>query len=155
MTYALAPSLDCLDWQSSALCAQSDPELWHPDRRSDPATEAKRVCEDCPVRWKCLDTAMAAEAGLHSASRYGIWGGLTPRERAALDDTEPTGEETADTKPSARVRAKGGRKIAPCGTSSAYSRHVRNREPIDEACRRAHTEADRRLRATGSSKARA
>ena len=33
-----------------------------------------------------------------------------------------------------------GQAIAPCGTPSAYHRHVKNGEPIDDACRRANTE---------------
>lgn len=32
-------------------------------------------------------------------------------------------------------------KLAPCGTPSAYDRHRRNSEPIDDACRKANTEA--------------
>lgn len=36
-----------------------------------------------------------------------------------------------------------GQPIAPCGTQSAYTRHVKNGEPIDEACRQANTEAKR------------
>lgn len=35
--------------------------------------------------------------------------------------------------------------LAPCGTQSAYQRHVRNREPIDEPCRIAHTRSHRSL----------
>lgn len=36
-----------------------------------------------------------------------------------------------------------GQAIAPCGTQSAYTRHVKNGEPIDDACRQANTEAKR------------
>jgi hypothetical protein len=36
-----------------------------------------------------------------------------------------------------------GQAIAPCGTQSAYTRHVRKGEPIDDACRQANTEAKR------------
>lgn len=36
-----------------------------------------------------------------------------------------------------------GQTIAPCGTQSAYTRHVKNGDPIDDACRRANTEAKR------------
>ncbi|MBB2956980.1 hypothetical protein [Pseudoclavibacter helvolus] len=36
-----------------------------------------------------------------------------------------------------------GRPKAPCGTDSAYRRHLRNKEPIDDACREAHA-AERR-----------
>ena len=34
--------------------------------------------------------------------------------------------------------------LTPCGTPSAYRRHVRNREPVDEACRLAHNADGRR-----------
>ena len=36
-----------------------------------------------------------------------------------------------------------GQPIAPCGTQSAYTRHVKKGEPIDDACRAANTEAKR------------
>lgn len=36
-----------------------------------------------------------------------------------------------------------GRPKAPCGTDSAYRRHLRNNDPVDAACRQAHTEAQR------------
>ncbi|MDL5205084.1 hypothetical protein [Streptomyces sp. ALI-76-A] len=36
-----------------------------------------------------------------------------------------------------------GQAIAPCGTQSAYTRHVKNGEPIDDACRHANAEAKR------------
>lgn len=32
---------------------------------------------------------------------------------------------------------------APCGTRSAYERHIRNKEPVDPACRKAQQERDR------------
>lgn len=40
-----------------------------------------------------------------------------------------------------------------CGTRSAYMRHQRLGEPIDDACRQANTDANNRLRWTGTSKA--
>ncbi|HEY8985705.1 MAG TPA: hypothetical protein VIU15_39805 [Streptomyces sp.] len=36
-----------------------------------------------------------------------------------------------------------GQAIAPCGTQSAYTRHIKLGEPIDDACRLANTEAKR------------
>lgn len=36
-----------------------------------------------------------------------------------------------------------GRPKAPCGTDAAYRRHLRNGEPVDDACRKAHTMAGR------------
>lgn len=38
----------------------------------------KRVCDGCPVRVECLDYALTAN------EREGVWGGLTPRERAKV-----------------------------------------------------------------------
>lgn len=43
----------------------------------------KRVCEGCEVRRQCLDSALYAERADHSR-RYGIFGGLTPRQRRDL-----------------------------------------------------------------------
>lgn len=34
---------------------------------------------------------------------------------------------------------------APCGTSSAYKRHKRHGEPVDDACRQAYNAEQRRL----------
>ena len=28
--------------------------------------------------------------------------------------------------------------LQPCGTDAAYARHIRRREPVDEACQEAH-----------------
>lgn len=41
------------------------------------------ICADCPVRLQCLADA------LQSASMFGVWGGLTERERRALMRARP------------------------------------------------------------------
>lgn len=64
-------------WQSAAMCAQADPEAFFPEQGGS-TKEAKRVCQDCPVRTECL-----AEA-LENDERFGVWGGLSERERRAL-----------------------------------------------------------------------
>lgn len=43
--------------------------------------EAKHLCITCPVRQKCLDTAMLQEKYLGAAERHGIRGGLTAKQR--------------------------------------------------------------------------
>jgi WhiB family redox-sensing transcriptional regulator len=63
-----------LDWQDAALCAQTDPEAFFPDKGGS-TREAKRVCMACEVRVTCLDYA------LENDERFGIWGGLSERER--------------------------------------------------------------------------
>lgn len=65
------------DWQERARCIEADPDLFFPERGS-PGDSAKRVCVECDVRLECLEYALA------NGERYGIWGGLTERERTRL-----------------------------------------------------------------------
>ena len=62
------------EWHSRALCAQTDPEAFFPEKGGS-TREAKRVCMSCEVRAECLDYALAKD------ERFGIWGGLSERER--------------------------------------------------------------------------
>lgn len=64
------------EWMDKALCRETDPELFNPDRGGS-TRAAKRVCAACEVRQPCLSYAL--ERGLE-----GIWGGLSERERRAL-----------------------------------------------------------------------
>lgn len=66
-----------LAWQVDALCAQTDPEAFFPEKGGS-TRDAKKVCAACPVRQECLDYAMAND------ERFGIWGGLSERERRRL-----------------------------------------------------------------------
>ena len=63
-----------LDWQERALCAQTDPEAFFPEKGGS-TREAKKVCASCEVRVECLEYALAND------ERFGIWGGLSERER--------------------------------------------------------------------------
>lgn len=65
------------DWQENALCAQTDPEAFFPEKGGS-TREAKRICLGCEVRDKCLEYALAND------ERFGIWGGLSERERRRL-----------------------------------------------------------------------
>ena len=65
-------------WQERALCAQTDPEAFFPEKGGS-TKEAKRVCMACPVQAQCLDYALA------NGERFGIWGGLSERERRHLE----------------------------------------------------------------------
>ena len=66
-----------LSWQERALCAQTDPEAFFPEKGGS-TREAKRVCLSCDVRQECLEYALAHD------ERFGIWGGLSERERRRL-----------------------------------------------------------------------
>ena len=65
------------DWQERALCAQTDPEAFFPEKGGS-TREAKRICMGCEVRDECLEYALAHD------ERFGIWGGLSERERRRL-----------------------------------------------------------------------
>ena len=64
-------------WQERALCAQTDPEAFFPEKGGS-TREAKKICQRCPVRAECLEYALAND------ERFGIWGGLSERERRRL-----------------------------------------------------------------------
>ncbi len=64
-------------WQDRALCAQTDPEAFFPEKGGS-TREAKRVCRGCEVRAECLEYALEHD------ERFGIWGGLSERERRRL-----------------------------------------------------------------------
>ncbi|AGM09412.1 MULTISPECIES: WhiB family transcriptional regulator [Amycolatopsis] len=65
------------DWQERALCAQTDPEAFFPEKGGS-TREAKRICLGCEVKDECLEYALAHD------ERFGIWGGLSERERRKL-----------------------------------------------------------------------
>jgi WhiB family transcriptional regulator, redox-sensing transcriptional regulator len=64
-------------WQERALCCQTDPEAFFPEKGGS-TREAKRICLGCEVRAECLEYALAYD------ERFGIWGGLSERERRRL-----------------------------------------------------------------------
>lgn len=61
------------------------PELWFAQTGSIDDQEARRNCRACPARDACLDLALTAEQGLTAQMRFGVYGGLDPRQRAAID----------------------------------------------------------------------
>jgi WhiB family redox-sensing transcriptional regulator len=61
-------------WQENANCLGVDPDLFFPERGAS-TREAKAVCRGCEVRMDCLEYALA------HGEKFGIWGGLSERER--------------------------------------------------------------------------
>src|SRR3954470_24515382 len=66
-----------LGWQERALCAQTDPQAFFPEKGGS-TREAKKVCLTCDVRGECLEYALQHD------ERFGIWGGMSERERRKL-----------------------------------------------------------------------
>ncbi|MBA0127413.1 WhiB family transcriptional regulator [Haloechinothrix sp. YIM 98757] len=64
------------DWRIWASCRDSDPDGLFVQGAEQ--HRAKTVCMGCPVRAECL-----AEA-LDNRINFGVWGGMTERERRAL-----------------------------------------------------------------------
>ena len=95
--------VDDLGWQDRALCAQTDPEAFFPEKGGS-TREAKRVCRSCEVRAECLEYA------LENDERFGIWGGLSERERRRIKRERPGRSRgsvhgTSDRNPAAVGRA--------------------------------------------------
>ena len=72
---AASPADDA--WRLQALCAETDPEAFFPGK-GESSREAKRVCGECAVRAECLLYALTHDVG------FGIWGGLSEKERRRL-----------------------------------------------------------------------
>lgn len=65
------------EWQARALCAQTDPEAFFPEKGGS-TRDAKRICARCEVKENCLQYALDHD------ERFGIWGGLSERERRKI-----------------------------------------------------------------------
>jgi len=68
---------DPLAWQKDGLCAQTNPEAFFPDKGGS-VREAKKVCLSCEVVARCLKYA------IDNDERFGIWGGMSERQRHKL-----------------------------------------------------------------------
>jgi len=64
------------DWASRAACQSSDPDALFVQGAAQ--NRAKSVCLGCPVRSECLADALDHQV------EFGVWGGMTERERRAL-----------------------------------------------------------------------
>ncbi len=64
-------------WQHQANCMGVDPDLFFPERGAS-TREAKEVCRGCVVREECLEYALT------NGEKFGIWGGLSERERRRI-----------------------------------------------------------------------
>ena len=63
-------------WMDSAVCAQTDPEVFFPEPGGTAAT-ARRICSVCPVQAECLAYALQHQ-------EVGIWGGTNARTRQRM-----------------------------------------------------------------------
>ncbi|MDQ1709514.1 MAG: WhiB family transcriptional regulator, redox-sensing transcriptional regulator [Frankiaceae bacterium] len=79
-----APLTDSYDWQLLGSCRGADPAVFFlPESERGPSKrrrerQAKAICHGCPVVAQC------AQFALSTREQFGVWGGLTPRERELL-----------------------------------------------------------------------
>lgn len=64
-------------WRQSAACKGLDPAMFFP-ARGEAAAEAKALCATCPVREACLEYALVG------GEAFGVWGGLSERQRKTI-----------------------------------------------------------------------
>ncbi|WP_262402460.1 WhiB family transcriptional regulator [Actinomadura sp. CNU-125] len=64
------------DWTARAACRNADPDALFVQGAAQ--NRAKLICRGCPVRTECLADA------LDNRIEFGVWGGMTERERRAL-----------------------------------------------------------------------
>ena len=75
MTSPLYPD-ELPTWRDDAACLGMDPDLFFPPKGgATKGADAKQICGGCPVQAECLEYA------LKTRPVYGIWGGLSLRER--------------------------------------------------------------------------
>lgn len=92
---AAGPFLAALDsagastaWQEYAACAETDPEAFFVEKGGS-TRPAKQVCAGCFAQQQCLEYAMEHEI------RFGVWGGLSDRERQRLKRQRARQQELA------------------------------------------------------------
>lgn len=77
------------DWREDAACRHMPSDLWFPANDTEPHSPTRpadraaavSVCRVCPVRAECLADVMHHEG---NGPRFGIWAGLTPKQRYGL-----------------------------------------------------------------------
>jgi WhiB family redox-sensing transcriptional regulator len=77
ITIASETEAEVHSWQDFANCLGVDPDLFFPERGAS-TREAKEVCRGCVVREDCLEYALA------NGEKFGIWGGMSERERRRI-----------------------------------------------------------------------
>lgn len=73
-----------VSWRDKAACLGTDSNLFFLDndgRAKVVAKRAKAICARCPVQTECFDYA------IETRQPYGIWGGVTKRQRRRFRET--------------------------------------------------------------------
>lgn len=139
-------------WTEGALCASPAyadcRDIWFaPKTDKEAVRKARQICWSCPLLQTC------GQRAIEDREPWGMWGAVSEGERRAMLRrrgiclTVAEDEVAPERKP---VRQK--REPAKCGTRAGYQKHLREKTEICGPCRQANTDADNRLRRTGTSK---
>ena len=94
MRHLFSDDRDDTTWQDLANCLGVDPDLFFPERGAS-TREAKEECRGCVVRGECLEYA------LRNGEKFGIWGGMSERERRRIRRQRAVARAAALEQPSA------------------------------------------------------
>jgi WhiB family redox-sensing transcriptional regulator len=72
-----APLAEEKPWATFAACAEAEGMTFFPQTKAE-ARAALAICNVCPVREDCLEHA------LETNERFGVWGGMTEKERRLM-----------------------------------------------------------------------
>jgi WhiB family transcriptional regulator, redox-sensing transcriptional regulator len=86
-------------WWDLANCLGVDPDLFFPERGAS-TREAKEVCRGCVVRMDCLEYALT------NSEKFGIWGGMSERERRRIRRQRAKDRRAAEMAPVAIAEPK-------------------------------------------------
>lgn len=133
------------DWRAAGLCrSHHDPDLWFAPPTDPASSEARRICQACPVLQTCHAWA------LETREKWGTWGGLDTAERASLLGVKPPHDYDTTAAPEAR-KPKPRQPPTECGTPDGYARHHRHKEAVCAACKDAFVAAGGVLPTVGGS----
>ena len=110
------------DWRDLASCTEVDPEAFFPEKGGS-TRAAKKMCAGCAVRAFCLEFA------LENDERFGVWGGMSERERRQIRaerglpirPTGPADDAKICTGPCGQLRPLSPRSSSRFSTSRATS----------------------------------
>ncbi len=95
------------DWQKYGTCRGEGTDIFFHERYSHAVREAKKLCDICVVRQKCLDFAIDNDC-------VGVWGGLTTVERKNQKRLRRrSGENVKHAKTQRHSRRTDGREVLP------------------------------------------
>ncbi|MEV8544432.1 WhiB family transcriptional regulator [Streptomyces sp. NPDC051572] len=100
-------------WKDRAACRTTDPEAMFVEGAGQ--NRSKAFCTGCPVRTECLAYA------LDERIEFGVWGGMTERERRALLRRRPTVASWSRLLEAARLEYSQQTRSAPHGRGAVES----------------------------------